>query len=618
MLPAPYPMLLTLTLHPDPQPARIQAAVGGRRAPTTSTRRRGPRGFWATRKPAAACAIQHNRKKKRTHEAAFDEADSDQTLFDDDDDNIALACRQSDTVALGSTTHHHILKRRKTSACGLVVPYEACAEPPLYSTVPPPPYEVQVEPAPVRQTMDALLADVAAKTDKRECDLTDWQILKDLCAEANERYERDELASAAELLNAVLSECKRVLSILPDPSLLFEPERQQPYDFITPTQERLYPFRDWTLSHSDLRTSPNSSSASSPQASSPELPTAFHALLGTALFLLGNIIDRDADVVHSQSAQHEPLQPAIAYWLAALDVFETAENLPAVTDRAKDSEKEDWRMALVWGRTLVSLARAQLVLTREDTSARLPVGDPRLPQSVARGSIFTIIAAMRPPVTRRTSLARADAAELLVLAQDHFMRGILHMPHPQAADAPAIPGPTHEQTDPNFSRAHELCAVGMEMLSTAERLRVPAERAYWARQADFHLEQMRVKKRGADESEEVNLGLARRIQRAEAARGRCWLIVGRVYAAGSLVGEAGGLETRDAKKARDALGKAISFFEQATGPDGTEVQPLYTEALLSLASLTQDEGTREGLYARVALGTSQRSTEPDGMNVDGP
>lgn len=186
-------MLLTLTLYPEPQPARIQAVAAGRRAPTTSTRKRGPRGIWAaaTRKPAAACTgIQHTRKKKRTHKVAFDEADSDQTLWDDHDNNDARPCDQPNILASSSNTQSHILKRRKTSVCGLVVPYEACAEPPLYCTVPPPPYEVQAEPKRARQPMDRLLADVAAKTDKRECDLADWQVLKDICAEANVLYER--------------------------------------------------------------------------------------------------------------------------------------------------------------------------------------------------------------------------------------------------------------------------------------------------------------------------------------------------------------------------------------------------------------------------------------------
>ncbi|KZV71555.1 hypothetical protein PENSPDRAFT_577550 [Peniophora sp. CONT] len=470
--------------------------------------------------------------------------------------------------------------------------------------------------------MDHLLANVAAKTDKRECDLVDWQILKDLCAEANERYEPgDELAPATELLFAVLHECKRILSILPDPSLLFEPEKQQVYDFVTPTQERLYPFRDWTLSSSDIRSSPGNSLAGSPQASSPELPTAFHALLGTALFLLGNIIDCDATVVLSHSAQREPLQPAIAYWLAALDVFETAENLPKGSDNShhssSETEKEDWRMALVWGRTFVSLARAQLACTRDEPYARLPVADPHLPRNIARDSIFTAVAAMRPSVTARTSLARADAAELLVLAQDHFMRGILHMPHPRATDAPAIPGPSHEQTDPSFSRARELAAIGTEMLGAAERLRSPTERAYWARQADFHLAQMGTEEIAADASQRDNADLVRRSKSATAARGRCWLVVGRTHTA-ALVGEKGGLESRDAAKARDALGKAVSFLEKATGTDGADVQALYTEALLSLASLTLDGRTREGLYARVALGTVSHPSESDGMNVDGP
>ncbi|KAL0566747.1 SWI/SNF and RSC complex subunit Ssr3 [Marasmius crinis-equi] len=50
----------------------------------------------------------------------------------------------------------------------------------------------------------------------------------------------------------------------------------------------------------------------------------------------------------------EPSSP-VTYWIAALDVFETGENLPTRTHGlAIFDAPEDWRMALVWGRTLTN------------------------------------------------------------------------------------------------------------------------------------------------------------------------------------------------------------------------------------------------------------------------
>jgi len=126
------------------------------------------------------------------------------------------------------------------------------------------------------------------------------------------------------------------------------------------------------------------------------------------------------------------------------------------------------------------------------------------------------------------------------------------------------------------------------------------------------------------------------------ARGRCWLVVG---SAGSECVEAalewdrdgedrrGGtqgrteeeekqelkmkevLQSEDAEEARDALERAVQFFERAKGTgtssenhgggsvgedegDVEDVSPLLAEALLTLANLTADENKREELYSR--------------------
>ncbi|KAF9014666.1 hypothetical protein BDZ89DRAFT_1142113 [Hymenopellis radicata] len=52
------------------------------------------------------------------------------------------------------------------------------------------------------------------------------------------------------------------------------------------------------------------------------------------------------------------LESPIPYWLGALDVFETGENLPR--------HWEDWCMAIVWGRTLVALGDATISQFRDD------------------------------------------------------------------------------------------------------------------------------------------------------------------------------------------------------------------------------------------------------------
>jgi len=79
-------------------------------------------------------------------------------------------------------------------------------------------------------------------------------------------------------------------------------------------------------------------------------PTAFHYIYGTALFLLGKIISAEPSLAKNGEPAGSP-----AFYLAALDVFEMGENLPKRWDE-HGSSREDWRMAIVWGRCLVCLA----------------------------------------------------------------------------------------------------------------------------------------------------------------------------------------------------------------------------------------------------------------------
>lgn len=245
-------------------------------------------------------------------------------------------------------------------------------------------------------------------------------------------------------------------------------------DAMTPTEERL--LRDWAAdphpydstptvhnynTHSSSNNTRRNSAATTatyftlapslhrhPRARSgtADPPTAFHAIFGTALFLMGTLISSDPTL----ALPDEP-HTASTYWLAALDVFETGENMPCVVDGRRELP-EDWRMAVSWARTLICIADEKLEHTlhpsrNRDRPAVTPTptidaangwcayapsagpfsqSEPRWPKS----SPFHIIAATRPPVTRRMSLWAASAHDVLVLAMDQFSRGIFHMPHP--------------------------------------------------------------------------------------------------------------------------------------------------------------------------------------------
>ena len=89
---------------------------------------------------------------------------------------------------------------------------------------------------------------------------------------------------------------------------------------------------------------------------------------------------------------------------------------------------EDWRMAVVWGRTLVCIADAKVshpLSPSHPSSHPFAAHEPR----PARSSPLGAIAAARPPVTRRMALAPLGAHEVLRLAADQFVRGVFHMPH---------------------------------------------------------------------------------------------------------------------------------------------------------------------------------------------
>ncbi|TRM68497.1 hypothetical protein BD626DRAFT_395207 [Schizophyllum amplum] len=460
---------------------------------------------------------------------------------------------------------------------------------------------------------------------KNTCDYEDWEDLKDLFQKAAEQYESEDASEALSLLRGVIHECHRFLLHYQDPSVLFSapsphPDLDSPPN-LSPSDEKQP--SDWgfdNIRSDSIRSKGCHRHVAEPQPSLTrrkckcrELPTAFHAILGSTLFLFGNLIAQDPEA----ALEDEPNIPT-PYWLAALDVFETGENLPKRTDgRSTCEQPEDWRMAIVWGRTLVCIAEEAIDKCHQTPS--FTADEPAWPKE----SPFSVIAARRPPITLRMSLAGATANDLMILAMDQFSRGIFHMPHPLHA-VPALPDgtdsgvatppPTSATAADNFSRAKELYTVAHEVLLLAEKLVVPAERQYWASWADSVFEQMRM------EADMDNWrGPITRM------RGKCWLTFGsarlddietRLQEAKSSADSDAILASEAAIEGRGALEKAMEFFERALelgsrpGEDMeldrsaedrdslAETKALLLEAVLPLIDLTPDKAKRDDLYAR--------------------
>ena len=255
-----------------------------------------------------------------------------------------------------------------------------------------------------------------------------------------------------------------------------------------------------------------------------ESPTALHAVLGVALFLFGNVIAQNPSLALSR----EPTTPA-PYWLAALDVFDAGENLPCQTSGGNDNNNADggadnddkgndnWRVAIVWGRTLVSLAYDA---TKQQHPRSSPSPSPSPSSATARPprysprSPLAAITALRTAGLAHHGRAAASAPELLTLAADQFSRGIFHMPHTTTTTR------THDiSTTRCCHRAHVLFTLASDVLAVAERLDDAVElRRRWAAWADAVFQQMHME--GVDVADE-----AWRV-RVAVARGRCWLVVG--------------------------------------------------------------------------------------------
>ncbi|KAJ7230532.1 hypothetical protein GGX14DRAFT_583716 [Mycena pura] len=409
--------------------------------------------------------------------------------------------------------------------------------------------------------------------------IEDWEDLKELFSRATEQYECDKVSECLQLLRGVIRHAHRFLLLYQDPSMLYaEPRGKKPgLSSLSPSSHK--PRKKCTCKES---------------------PTAFHAILGTTLFLFGNLVAQDA----SFALADEPSTFA-TYWLAALDVFEIGENLPSRTSGRGCEAPEDWRMHIIWGRTLLCVADAALTLQQQQNPSNL-VTPPEPKWSSPAASPFAAIAMRRLPVSRRISLASAVPHDLLLLAMDHFSRGIFHMPHTLPVAAPPLPSPpkrTHSQPS-QFDRAAELFTIAREVLALAERLPAPAERMRWALWADSVLNKIPAQAQTAV--------VAR-------ARARCWFVastarVEDIGVAAETRGRGGGgvPDSEEAEDARKGLERAVGYFEiamservDAGGVKEEErdeaLRACFAESLLTLANLTEDEDKREALCLRARL-----------------
>jgi hypothetical protein len=431
---------------------------------------------------------------------------------------------------------------------------------------------------------------------KESYEYSEWESVKGTLKRASELYDGEDLSGAISLLRAVVHECHRLLDLFPNPSAFFSQRTRRSRrrgssssnsgsdDAVVSASssrniviDRMHTCRNETAdSGSDTYSNPSSCHhhhRHRHRHSTRDSPTAFHAVLGVALFLFGNLISQNSSLAISR----EPTAPDF-YWRAALDVFDASDNLPSHTDGAtltSPDHPDDWRMPIAWGRTLVALAH-HLTKTkaggpRSPPSPSSPVS-PSL-QRFAQRSPLAAIAAMHTSGFAHPM----HAHELLTLAADQFSRGIFHMPHTP-------------------SRQSELFTLASEVLLVAGRLDRAEERRRWAAWADAVFNQMHM---------EADVDAWR--TRVVVARGRCSLAIGSARAdelEDALErGDRRVLSSKEAEEARTAYATAISFFDRARHSASTEtsladMQPLLAEALLSLANLTADEDAREALYAR--------------------
>lgn len=385
------------------------------------------------------------------------------------------------------------------------------------------------------------------------------------------------------------------------------------------------------------------------------------------------IIDSDA----SLALEGEPNTPT-PYWLAAIDVFESGESLPIRTSgRLPRSIPEDWRMAANWGRTLVKLTAELLKRRKENPALREPpplpdysnfkVPQPSLPTPFRtytadepnwpRASLFSTIAFLRPPFTRRLSLDTLSPDEIMAFAEDHLTRAIFHMPHPRNVIParypyhPSNPQASSPPTPPNDSeverngpdRPQEIYTMASEMLYVAENSETASGRFRWARWADGVISNVKV---APNMNPQKFLDL----------RARCNLAMGSAKMEELLAdwNYPSVLDTDDAEDGREYFNNAATFlgqliasieedientsdtekmeYDSDNGEGGSgstselvhdendlyRMKILRSEALIELGNLTADPKAREELYAEAKRvgGSKIVLDDESGPNLD--
>ncbi|KAF5362109.1 hypothetical protein D9756_002132 [Leucocoprinus leucothites] len=427
----------------------------------------------------------------------------------------------------------------------------------------------------------------------------DWLDLKQLFAKACEQYEFDDPSETLPLLRGVIHECHRCLLSYHDPYVLFSFS---------------HPFAAQATLTKESGTQTPASTAQPGQktrgrAANPEdIPTSFHTLLGTTLFFFGNSIAANPEL----ALPGEPPIP-VPYWIAALDVFESGEHLPSRIDSFVNATtyksdnlsrdhtpppREDWRMGVMWGRTLVALATEMADRHRNDPPPpepeHFPSPFPTNTDYLKTGtiwddepewpaeSLFGLIAARRAPIARRMMLSNATPHEILQLAMDHFSRGIFYMPR-HTSNSSAL---SRQTVSPQFSRSKSLYEIADEVLLLAEKLPDPEERKEWAVYAESILNQIHAsqtrKYQGQSTAASASTSASKDIGDSRSvitegllakAHGRTCLVIGSTMAEiieekmdegpeneetiGSL------MRSEEAEEVRAALLRAIDFFERA-------------------------------------------------------
>ncbi|KAI5995631.1 hypothetical protein EDD15DRAFT_2574846 [Pisolithus albus] len=322
----------------------------------------------------------------------------------------------------------------------------------------------------------------------------DWLGLKALFAKAVRLFNGVKNQDVVALTRAVIHQCHRALVSHLDIILGSPENRERQPSKASPDQQ----FLRLPEHHGSPTTLPPQLSVDLTPIRTNDFLGELHGILGTALFFFGKTIGKDG----SLALPGEP-DTALPYWLSALDVFESGYNLPPRTN-ASYSCREHWLLAVSDSRVLIALI-GQFITEKENKrgAGELFTRDKKW----ARNSPLGTIVALRPPPTQRMALSLMTVSELMLIATDQFMRGILHMPHHASADFP------------HFSRAGELLTIATEVVEVVERLPSFEERRRWATWVQSVLNLIKPEMSTEGEAERCALTRLRCTQLAQQAHG---------------------------------------------------------------------------------------------------